>query len=291
MSKTMEEKYYEYFQALAVRALQENDLNDDDLAKFFANNRRFGDDIVASVRELSLGPQYKDEEAKSIFSHEYGCKYHSKDVAEQVGILQSFFPQLNGANLELVRSLPPKAEGWFAIPRWQSIAKTYNDAVKMVFELLKSQRKIRFMDFSKKQFSKKYLRRSEKTTQAFELIGQKQLGYDILLIPAQFGLLHGGRSKRRALAVMNKDEFGLGIYEVIVMLLLHPERLTCVNDLNLECCGDIFSPYDIEPDDYDCSIYFSCHGQIVLTWSGDDVASENAGSVSGFIVNDDIEYK
>ena len=288
MSKTMAEKYYEYFQSLAVRALKENDLDGNDLARFFANNNKFSDDIIALVRELSLGPQYRDEEARSIF-HGYNEKYRIKDAVEQVSILQSFFPQLNGANFDLVGSLPSKAEGWFAIPRWQSIAKSYNDAVKIVFELLKSQRKIRLMDFSKKQFSKKYLRRSEKTTQAFELIGQKQLGYDILLIPAQFGLLHGGRSKRRALAVMNKDEFGLGVYEVMVMLLLHPERLVCVNDFNLECCGDIFSPYDIGSGDYDYNVYFSFHGPIVLTWSGDDVASENAGSVSGFVVNDDVE--
>jgi len=49
--------------------------------------------------------------------------------------------------------------------------------------------------------------------------------HDILVVPAQFGLRHRGRSVRRVREVMNANEFGLGVFAIGIMLLTHPERL------------------------------------------------------------------
>jgi hypothetical protein len=140
------------------------------------------------------------------------------------------------------RPLPNGAEGYFAIPRWQTVAPTYREAVEKVFALLAKQRKGKFQNYREGQLSEQYLRESEKTAAAFQKLGDEQKGYDILVVPAQFGIRHRGRSVRRAREVMNSLEFGLGAFAVGIMLLTHPEREIQWEQLHIDCAGDEFSP-------------------------------------------------
>jgi hypothetical protein len=68
-----------------------------------------------------------------------------------------------------------------------------------------------------------------------------QKDHDILVVAAQFGLRHRGRSVRRAREVMNASEFCLGAFAIGIMLLTHPERLKHYDDLWIDCAGDEFS--------------------------------------------------
>ena len=65
----------------------------------------------------------------------------------------------------------------------------------------------------------------------------------LLIIAAQFGLRHRGRSVRRARVVMEDttSEVGLGAFAVGIMILTHPIRLQDYNDLWIDCAGDEFS--------------------------------------------------
>ncbi len=66
---------------------------------------------------------------------------------------------------------------------------------------------------------------------------------DILIIAAQFGLRHRGRSVRRArLVVSSEGGFGLGAFATGCMLLVHPNRLQHYNDLWIDGGGDEYSP-------------------------------------------------
>ncbi|MDD5437978.1 MAG: hypothetical protein PHC70_02425 [Patescibacteria group bacterium] len=66
---------------------------------------------------------------------------------------------------------------------------------------------------------------------------------DLLLVPAQFGLRHRGRSVRRVREIYLANEFGLGIFATCIMLLTDPERLEKYNDLWINCAGDEYKPW------------------------------------------------
>ena len=73
-------------------------------------------------------------------------------------------------------------------------------------------------------------------------LGDEQKGYGILVVAAQFGLRHRGRSVRRAREVFAENEFGLGAFAVGIMLLTHPRREVQWEQLHVECAGDEFAP-------------------------------------------------
>ncbi len=79
------------------------------------------------IRELA-GERYVDEEVESNYGYFSG--YKPKGIIEQTNILRQFFPGIGSADEKLAEQpLPPNAEGWFAIPRWEKIAPTYGEAV------------------------------------------------------------------------------------------------------------------------------------------------------------------
>ena len=88
--------------------------------------------------------------------------------------------------------MPVDAEGWFVIPRFEKVGKTYNAAVKTVLIKIASSRN--FRNYCKGNLGPKHLRFSERTAVALEMLGKEQEG-DFLLIPAQFGLTHRGQRK------------------------------------------------------------------------------------------------
>mgnify|MGYP001576985578 CR=1 FL=1 len=202
------------------------------------------DVIVAKTRELSISNQYANEEVESSYGYFSGYK-KPKGMTEQTNILRQLISGIGFANEELAQKPLPEnseAEGYFAIPRWESVAPTYGEAVQKVLNLIKQTRNGKFHNYRENQIGPKYLQQSEKSAKAFQKIGEEQKGYDILVVPAQFGILHRGRSVRRAREVMRAFQFGLGAFAIGIMLLTHPERLRHYDDLWIDCAGDEFAP-------------------------------------------------
>lgn len=121
------------------------------------------------------------------------------------------------------------------------MAATYGEAVQKVFEKIKEIRGGKFYNYRDGKLGPQYLRQSAKSVKAFQKLGLEQKDHDILVVAAQFGLRHRGRSVRRAREVMNASEFGLGAFAIGIMLLTHPERLKHFDDLWIDCAGDEFS--------------------------------------------------
>jgi hypothetical protein len=116
-----------------------------------------------------------------------------------------------------------------------------------------------------------------------EALGEAQKGYDILVVVAQFGLRHRGRSVRRAREVMPKGtEFGLGAFEVGCMILTHPERLADYDDLWIDCAGNEYAPGG-DGDFSSAPYFFFYDGKVGFGagWGGG--ASESYGSASAFL--------
>ena len=194
--------------------------------------------IITSIDDVVM---FVNEKVES--SYTYPKDYKVKNISEQIKILHQLFPNIGSANEKLAKQpLPLGAEGWFAIPRWEKIAPTYNEAVQKVLDLINRDRNGMFFNYEN-QLGPQYLRQSQKSIKAFRELGNKQKGYDILVVPAQFGLLHRGQSVRRARSIMNTNEFGLGAFAIGIMLLTHPEREVQNKQLHVDCAGDEFSPF------------------------------------------------
>ena len=194
--------------------------------------------VVETIERHTVSDKYKDEEVGS--NRVYPPTYRVRPVEAQVTALKTLFPSLGSCHERLARRpLPEGAEAWFAIPRWQALAPTYNEAVEMLVGVLATKRK--FSNRIIGRLSDKYLRQSERSKLAEKILAEQQEGNDILVVGAQAGMLHRGSSARRTRVAMAGNEYGMGVFAFGCMLLLHPERLSTGDTLMIDCGGDEYS--------------------------------------------------
>ncbi|MBI3638188.1 hypothetical protein HY227_00390 [Candidatus Wolfebacteria bacterium] len=220
--------------------------------------------------------QYADEEVKS--SYTYPGEYKGpKPVVDQVKAIAKIFNLDPGQALEFAKNLPALpdgAEGWFAIPSVDALAKKhfpevtdpaqkYCQAVQLVHAKIAASRS--FYNYREGQITPAQLRVHARTAHALDLIAKTQKG-DILIVAAQLGMRHRGKSVRRAREVFVANEFGLGSLAVGSIVLTHPERLVRWEELDMDCPGDEFNPdaggsFDYAPYfDFDVSkVDFGAH--------------------------------
>ena len=197
--------------------------------------------------------EHKDE-------YSYVSGYKAKSIKRQITQLMKLFPSLNGANQDLVKKitknsgqLPEKAEGWFAVPDWRTIAETYEEAVHIIADLFKKKRKTRFHSYEE-FFEPRFLRERAEKIQVMDTLKSEQRA-DILLFPAQLGLQYAGMKPKYS--ELPDDEFGFGFFELGIILMTHPKRMAAYYDIHVHAMGDDFSP---EPNQYDGCIGFRYDG-------------------------------
>jgi hypothetical protein len=200
--------------------------------------REVADAVVEIIHRHTVSDKFKDEEAGS--NRVYPPTYRVRPVEVQVTELKKLFPALGTCLEKLARKpLPEGAEAWFAIPRWQALAPTYNEAVEIVLGVLATKRK--FSNRIIGRLSDKYLRQSERSMLAEKILAEQQEGNDILVVGAQAGMLHRGCSARRTRVAMAGNEYALGVFSIVCMLLTHTERLSSGDTLMIDCGGDEYS--------------------------------------------------
>lgn len=171
----------------------------------------------------------------------YRSDYKLKTVMDQMNT--QFFPFMGSMNGRAAENQVPKhAEGWFAIPRWELLGKTYHEAVEKILYLINKQRNGNFQNLREGTLGEKYLRQGEDKIRRMGILKKKHEGYDILVVPAQFGSEYEDMSVNEARSLFLPGEFGLGLFEVGCMLLPHPDRLQSYNSLWIVCSGDEYSP-------------------------------------------------
>ena len=194
--------------------------------------------LVQIIHKHTISDKFKDEEVPS--NRVYPPTYKVRPVEAQVTEMKKLFPSLGSCMEKMARKpLLEGAEAWFAIPRWQALAPTYNEATEMMLTALASRRK--FQNRIVGRLGEIYLRQSERTRLAEKILADQQQGHDFLVIPIQAGMLHRGCSARRARIAMAGNEFGLGVFTVACILLTHPERLSSEDTLMIDCGGDEYS--------------------------------------------------
>ncbi len=239
--------------------------------------------VLASLKDLSVFDKYKNEEVSSTYGYLSGYK-KPKSITEQTNILRQMFPGIGFADEKLAeREVPKNADnGWFAIPKWQSLAPTYGEAVQLVLNKLNESRNGAFYNYREGELGPDQLRQSAKTVSMFQKLAEEQSKYDILVVAAQFGIRHRGRSVRRVREILLGNEFGLGAFAVGIMLLTHPERFQHDNDLYIDCAGDEFKPSD-EHEFSRAPIWNFDDDELKFDACGVGNADFNYGSASGFL--------
>ena len=217
--------------------------------------------------------------------------YVPRSIKEQMWILKQLFPgQVNQApsglqlklalafsNMSILESVA--LEGVFVVPRWERIASSYAKATEKVLDLLKKTRHLRNCRDGK---ILNYLKRNKDTEKLIGKIVEKNgmSDFDVVVIPAQTGILYQGKSFYQAKEKFLPDEFGLGIFEVACILLTHPERLCEENHLRILCADD----YSVSPKGGKCNhiMYFGIQdGLLQCGRKSKDFASGLYGLASG----------
>jgi hypothetical protein len=235
--------------------------------------------MVETIRRHGLSNKFLNEAVGS--DRSYPATYRVKPVEAQTTELRSAFPKLGNCIEKLARlPLPEGAEGWFAIPRWQALAPTYNQAVEMMLAALGKRR--RLSNRIAGRLGQAHLRQIARSGLAAEILADQQAGNDILVVAAQAGMLHRGSSARRTRAAMAGNEFGLGVFAFAAMLLTHPERLSTSDALMVDCCGDEYSIHGDTTFDRIPLFDFDASG-IEFSMFYEDRARNLWGSPTGFL--------
>ncbi|MBI2097980.1 MAG: hypothetical protein HYT46_03580 [Candidatus Vogelbacteria bacterium] len=252
------------------------------------------DGIAKLIADLTTPNQYANEEVRSTYT--YPKEYKGpKPIADQIKAIAKIFDLDPSQALEFVKNLPalPEgAEGWFAIPSVAALAKKhfpevtdpaekYCQAVQLVHAKVAVSRS--FYNYREGQIVPAQLRVHARTAHALDLIAETQEASDILIVAAQIGIRHRGKSVRRARAVFVANEFGLGSLAVGSIVLTHPERLVRWEELDMDCAGDEFDDPVSAARFGSAPFFYFDDGEVGFGACVVSVAGDGCGSASGFV--------
>lgn len=248
---------------------------------------------MAIILDMITPNKYASQVVKS--SYTYPKEYQRKPADKQVLMLAQKFNFDASSTLELLKTFPEhteNAEGNFAIVSpfgAKELIKGYEDPFDIelyckmlmkMFDQISSERN--FYNYRKNEIDSKHLRQTEKTLAAYRTLANTQGKNPIWIIPAQLGMLHRGESVNRARELFAHNEFGLGWIPTISIALTHPERFVRLEELDIDCAGDEFSPDGVGSFSKAPFVIFD-DGRVKA--GADDVAYADGyfGSASGFV--------
>lgn len=252
--------------------------------RVIAQGGNFAKAVQHSLRtilsSMTVSQAFEGEEGLLTMTAVYPKDFWVTSLEEQINTLRKHFPRLTFTDTPKLGMFPANSEGWFAIPHWSKISATYNGALSIVLDKLASFREGGLHVELKGKLGPDYVRQSARTVAFMELLENDQKQNDILIIPAQFGLLHRGRSTRRARKVYAANEFGLDAYTVGCMLLTHPTRFSDYDDLCILCSGDEY----VRGGDGGEGVptFGMSNDQLVFDCGWDDDVSDSFGAATGF---------
>lgn len=267
-------------------------LDKDGAQRIIENGGEFQVGLKELIEKYSITNQFADEEVES--SYTYPREYRGpKPINDQIKAIAEIFGLDPSHALEFAKTLPELpmgAEGWFAIPTVDAVAAKhfpevtdpadrYCRAVELVLERIGKSRK--FYNYREGQITPNRLRQHVRTLNALGKLAETQKG-DILIVAAQYGMRHRGRSVRRARECFVGNEFGLGAFAVGCMALVHPERYVRWEELDTDCAGDEFAP-DADGGFSGAPLFVFSDGGVEFLANWFDNASDGYGSVSAFL--------
>ena len=222
------------------------------------------------------------------------CPPSVSGIDWQLDKLLTIIPELQNAKAtrpKFSEEALSEAESILVVPKWNLLASDYNSAVFKIVGVLSKisewELNIRCLD---QLANPEHLRRGERSERALDRISAIQPENDFLIFPFQSGRRHRDISARKATEVMEEKsrrslgfhyEFGLGLSEVVIMLLLFPERLARREDLWIYCAGDE-AAHSSGKFNHVPTISFR-DGGLRLSFQGNTGADLDYGVATGFV--------
>ena len=222
------------------------------------------------------------------------CAPSVSGIDWQLDKLRTIIPELQNAKAtcpKFSEEALSEAESILVVPKWNLLASDYNSAVFKIVGVLSGISEwglnIRCLDQLE---NPEHFRRSERSERALGRISAIQPENDFLIFPFQSGRRHRDISARKATEVMEEKsrrslgfhyEFGLGLSEVVIMLLLFPERLARREDLWIYCAGDE-AAYSPGKFNHVPTVSFRSGG-LRLSFQGNTGADLDYGVATGFV--------
>jgi hypothetical protein len=233
--------------------------------------------VIKYLRSLQKG--FANEVCRSAYTYPGGFRFRT--IGEQLRFWHEYFPKLKPPHGTIeIRDLPEGAEGWAVVPKPRLIAASDDEALNFVLSLLGKVKGRPLKNHLEGGLEPGWMRQTKRTAEALKKLDASSPG-GYRVFPYQFGLRHRARSVRLARAKMGPTEFGLGLYEVICLLLTHPDRIRKNFQLNIDCAG---SKYGIPGGDLDDCPSFNWgveHLRLANHWIGQP--AKYFGSASGFM--------
>jgi hypothetical protein len=193
---------------------------------------------------------------------------------------------------------PKCAEGWFAVPTVEALARKYFPNVTdpaerhcraVRFVMGKLNETIQLQGYSDELIVPARLRQNERTTRSLFEIAQTQPG-DILVVAAQIGWYQRAKTPASARLALDENEFGLDTLAMASIALTHPDPFTWWKQRSVNCLGDELDPGAQGYYSHVAAFLFivqqstpikkqACYG---ARWEGDNCL--NGGSATGFVL-------
>lgn len=282
-------KIFEIAYKAVQESLREIHMNGNGAAHIIKNSHRFSEDVKYAVSEAMKnltvcdhckalsGGICKNTDEPHIAAYPSG--YRVKSVPEQGKILQKIFPGIGGIGTatDMKASFLGEAEGLFVIPKWNTIASTYAEALAIVFEKMRLFHNGKFLSYETRLDK---IEMSKHTQKAFDEFGKKQYG-NFITVPIQFGEYHRRDTINCTLKNLAHGEFGIDPFSVCCMLITHPERLTQSKDLGIACIGGALNDPKIGSV---TPVYAFCEGKVEFsTIPSNEGYGGFFGAVTGFM--------
>ena len=242
-NQQLKDKIFEGIEAAAKKGL--GIIPQNFLARLHSNSDELRDRLISSIWELAEREELKDQEMPSESGYFSGYR-NPPSLREQAQKLRDLFGSaIDAPNEDLLTQMEKgktapvglPIEGAILIPHWSTVAPSHIKAIGKAIELIKAAYDNNFVDEVGACLNVEYLQEKETKTQAVEKLIQTQ-GSKTNCVWMQFGRNHRGRSNLRANEVMQQTksgEYGFGLYENLVALLLCPDRLKDHHDLWISC--------------------------------------------------------
>ena len=208
-----------------------------------------------------------------------------KSIKRQMAILRKLFPGIRLSNLGKKLSKREFVEEnivQLAIPKWKKIAPTYSEAVVKVFGLIEKTRNIKIIILPPKVCDAKHLRQTKKTILAWNEIEKKQKDKDVFIVPIENKLKFKECTAKEVSESVAEKEFSLGLFEIGIIALTHPEIINDKIFSWISCYGDEYSRKGNRSFLLSCHYQFSNGAVTFHTW-GKKRSLPYYATVSGFI--------
>jgi hypothetical protein len=249
------------------------------------------DVVTEFINQNRSTNKYKNEEVRTVYGYPQEYK-GPKLIEQQIKAIAEIFGLDPASALEYAKKLPvlpDGAEGWFAIPSVDALAakhfpevtdpvEKYCRALQLVHQKIAESRS--FYNYRYGQIDTAHIKVSLRTQEMMQKIAETQKG-DILIIAAQLGKRHGGRSVRRAREVFVANEYGLTSVAGGSIVLVHPERLVRWEELDMDMAGDEFS--DGGGGFFGHAPCFCFSGRVGFGTEDVSHPGDHYGSASGFV--------